>query len=83
MFTAMINSLKNGELPAPKELKARLPPALVKKSGVLQQPRPCWSNDPKINPDSVHLLWAAILLEDHELINLAAGMLFTQLSELS
>jgi hypothetical protein len=78
MFSEMIKLLKRGELPTAEELQIRLKPAIVKKSGVMQQPRLCWSNDPKINPDSSHLLWAAILLEDQELTCMAVGMLFVE-----
>lgn len=78
MFTKMIQLLESGVLPASAELKIRLQPALAKKSGVLQQPRPCWSNDPKINPDTGHMLWAAILLADQELIGMTVAMLFVE-----
>ena len=78
MFSEIIKLLKRGKLPSPEELQIRLKPAMVKKSGVMQQPRLCWSNDPKINPDSVHMLWAAILLEDHGLISMAVGMIFIE-----
>ena len=79
MFSKMIELLKRGKLPSPEELRARrLKTATIKKSGVLQQPNPCWSNDPKINPDSVHLLWAAILQGYQERINIATGMIFVE-----
>ena len=75
MFTQMLELLKKGELPLSKDLETRLKPAIVKKSGVMQQPRPCWSNDPKINPNATHILRATIMLEDHELISMAIGIL--------
>lgn len=78
MFTKMIQLLKRGELPSVAELQIRLQPALIKKSGVLQQPRLCWSNDPKINPDAGHMLWAAILLADQELVSMTVAMLFVE-----
>ncbi len=68
-------SLKEGVLPPGPSLRRRLALALVKKAGILQQPRPCWSNDPKINPEARHLLWAAVILEDFEAVGLAAGLL--------
>ncbi|MBU0675413.1 MAG: hypothetical protein KJ950_12280 [Proteobacteria bacterium] len=48
-------------MPPVEPLAQLLRVALVKKQGVLQQPPACWSSDPKINPDSVHLVWAAVL----------------------
>jgi hypothetical protein len=75
MFQEMLMSLKEGVLPPAASLRRRLALALVKKSGILQQPRPCWSNDPKINPEARHLLWAAVIIEDVEAIGLAAGLL--------
>lgn len=78
MFSEMIASLKKGEMPSVENLRTKLQPAMVKKSGVLQQPRMCRSNDPKINPDSIHMLWAAILLGDQELIDVVAGMIFVE-----
>jgi len=79
MFREMLESLKNGVLPSSVSLRPRLALALVKKSGILQQPPPCWSNDPKINPEARHLLWAAVIVEDVEAIGLAAGLLTLEL----
>ena len=78
MFSKIIELLKAGELPSSAELSARLKPAMVKKGGVMNQPRLCWSNDPKINPDAVHMLWAAILLGDHEMVLMVVGMVFVE-----
>jgi len=75
MFQEMLMSLKEGVMPPAPSLRRRLALALVKKAGILQQPRPCWSNDPKINPEARHLLWAAVILEDFEAVGLAAGLL--------
>ncbi len=78
MFSKIFESIKRGVLPPSEELKTILKPAMVKKTGVMQQPRPCWSNDPKINPDAGHMLWTAILLEDPESIDMATAMLFVE-----
>ena len=78
MFSKMIGLMRRGELPHSEELKTILKAAMVKKTGVMQQPRPCWSNDPKINPDAGHMLWAAILLGDQGLISMATAMLFVE-----
>jgi len=79
MFGELLKSLEAGRLPAPESLRKRLNPALVKKAGILQQPRSCWSNDPKINPEGRHLLWVAVILQDGESIGLAAGLLVQEL----
>lgn len=78
MFSEIIRLLRSGVLPSDEQLIRRLKPAMVKKGGVLQQPRMCWSNDPKINPDTVHLLWSAILSGREDLIFIAVGMLFVE-----
>jgi hypothetical protein len=79
MFREILESLKEGVLPSAGSLRRRLTLALVKKTGILQQPRACWSNDPKINPEARHMLWAAVILEDDEAIGLAAGLLSLEL----
>ena len=80
MFTEMINMLKEGRRPADDELKRRLDLAVVKKGGVLQQPKQCWSGDTKINPDAVHMLWAAVILGDVDTIATVVGMIGIELS---
>ena len=72
MFREMLKSLEDGVLPSAAALRQRLALALVKKAGILQQPRPCWSCDPKINPQTRHLLWAAVILEDEEALGQAS-----------
>jgi hypothetical protein len=79
MFREMLNSLESGTLPPVIPLRQRLTAAMIKKGGILQQPRPCWSNDPKINPEGRHILWAAVILEDDELIAQAVGLLIQEL----
>jgi hypothetical protein len=79
MFSNMINELQEDEIPAAGYLASILKVALVKKQGVLQQPPACWSNDPKINPDSAHLLWAAVLLGSEDEIITAAGLMMSEL----
>ncbi len=80
MFSEMIKMLKQGELPAGDPLRAKLKAALIKKGGVLQQPRPCWSGDPKINPLAQHMLWAAILLADGDSVEMVTAMLWQERS---
>jgi len=79
MFSKMINQLQEGRIPPAEDLASLLKVALVKKQGVLQQPPACWSNDPKINPDAVHLLWAATLLGHEDEILTAAGVMINEL----
>lgn len=75
MFSEMIAELKQGRLPAEMAiLQKRLDAALVKKIGVLKSPRMLWPIDRKINPDSRHLVWAAILVGDQAAYRLALDM---------
>lgn len=75
MFTDMINTLREGLIPQGDDLKRRLDLAIVKKGGILQQPKMCWSGDTKINPDSLHMLWAASILEDTDAMATVVGMI--------
>ena len=74
----MINKLRQGGRPSLDLLSSLLKVALVKKQGVLQQPPLCWSNDSKINPDVVHVLWAAVLLGGQDEIITAAGLMVAE-----
>ena len=74
MFAEMIGQLKKGELPAQGSIRARLDAAITKKLGILKTPYLCWSSDPKINPVTKHLFWAAVLLGDREKISLVEGI---------
>lgn len=64
MFSLFVESLYKGRLPDLDELQQRFNLSLVKKNGVLRLPYHFWQSDPKINPPVVHMLWAAVLLED-------------------
>jgi len=79
MFSKIIDQLREGKIPPPEDLSSLLKVALVKKQGVLQQPPACWSNDPKINPDSLHLLWVAVLLGSEDEILTAAGVMMNEM----
>ena len=70
----MIEQLKKGELPSQGYVRARLDVAITKKLGILKTPYLCWSSDPKINPVTKHLFWAAVLMGDREKINLIEGL---------
>ncbi len=66
MFEQMIERLQRGQLPDAAAIRPRLSAGLIKKLGIIQTPCSFWTGDPKINPRSEHLLWAAILLADRE-----------------
>ena len=76
MFEEMVSLLKQGKSPQTNLLRKRFERALVKKIGVINTPYSLWTSDPKINPRTKELLWAAILLEDKKnfrlLIDIAA-----------
>ena len=78
MLSTMLTSLKKGELPDMATLQGRLRAALVKKTAMLHLPRPFRHNDEKINPNSHHILWAAILLDDHPSQILALDLLLIE-----
>ena len=75
MFAEMVAQLERGEQPDPILLRGRLRAALTKKLALVQQPRTYWESDPKRNPRSDHLLWAALILDDTELIGLVQGII--------
>lgn len=62
----MIRSLERGELPNEQALRGWFRMALTKKLAIISLPPAFWENDPKRNPDSRYLLWAAVLLQDIE-----------------
>jgi hypothetical protein len=81
MFADMIDLLKKGETIDLKILRNRFDRALVKKIGVINTPYSFWSSDPKINPRTKELIWAAILLEDTDNFNILKGIAITEVVE--
>jgi len=81
MFTQMVNKLQNGTLPKKDELSTRFEFALVKKLGVIRTPYQFWPNDPKINPQTKHLLWATILLNDVENYRIVEAIISAELEK--
>ncbi|MFC1837867.1 hypothetical protein ACFLYW_04230 [Thermodesulfobacteriota bacterium] len=77
----MVSMLKNGEIIDLNLLRKRFDRALVKKIGVVNTPYPFWSSDPKINPLTKELIWAAILLEDSNNFQLLSGVAVTEANE--
>ena len=81
MFTHMISALQNGTLPDDRLLRKRFEAALVKKMGVIRTPQALWPADTKINPPAKQLLWAAILLQDHENFRMVEAVISSELEE--
>lgn len=78
MFTEIFDSLKQERWPDEVCLRRWFDLALIKKTGVMRQPYHCRSSDPKINPPAVHLLWAAVFLQDREAFSMVEGILLAE-----
>jgi len=78
MIDDIVSLLKQSRMPPPAAVKQWLKIALVKKMGVLSLPYHFWHGDSKINPAAKHLLWAAILAEDHENFTIVEGIIHTE-----
>lgn len=83
MFSEMIADLNRSIMPEPVNLTKRFDFALTKKLGVVNLPPAFRMQDPKFNPRSDHLLWAALLLLDRNRIELALSVIAVELSEIS
>ena len=81
MFTEMVFLLKSGEIIDLNLLRKRFDRALVKKIGTINTPYPFWPSDPKINPSTKELIWAAILLGDRDSFMLIEGIIAIELDE--
>jgi len=81
MFSEMITSVQNNKLPDPVMLRNRFEFALTKKLGIVKLPPAFWMRDPKINPPSAHLFWAALLLKDRHRIDMALSVIAVELAE--
>lgn len=81
MFSQMIAALGDQEMPEPAALTKRFDFAVTKKLGIIKLPRAFWMGDPKINPRSDHLFWAALLLKDRERIDLALSIIALEQAE--
>ncbi len=83
MFSDMVTDLNRSIMPEPVSLAKRFDIAITKKLGVVQLPPAFWMKDPKINPRSDHLLWAALLVLDRKRIELAMSVIAVEISEAS
>lgn len=81
MFSEMVANLAKGSLPESSALRQRFDIAVTKKLGVVRLPASFWMDDPKINPRSDHLFWAALLTQDRQRIDLALAVLAAELNE--
>ncbi len=75
MFSEMMAAPGRGGQPDPVRLRHWFRAALTKKLAVVRMPPAFWVRDPKINPRADHLLWAALLLDDREGVELAASII--------
>jgi hypothetical protein len=81
MFSEMIAAVNNNVDPEPISLQKRFDFALTKKLGIVKLPPAFWMQDPKINPRSDHLFWAALLLKDRNRIDMALSVIAVELAE--
>jgi len=81
MFSEMIAAVNNNVAPEPISLQKRYDFALTKKLGIVKLPPAFWMQDPKINPRSDHLFWAALLLKDRNRIDMALAVISVELAE--
>jgi len=81
MFAKIFSELTRGERVDSDLLKRRFDVAMTKKLGVVKLPPSFWMQDPKINPRTDHLLWAALLLNDPDRVALAFSALAVEHDE--
>ena len=82
MFTDMVEGLQQGVFPEIGPLKGRCRAALSKKLAIVSQPPTYWIDDPKRNPVTEHLLWAILLTEDPDLLDVIIGIVIMEQEEL-
>lgn len=78
MFTTLIEDLKQGNKPDLKALRQRLQLALIKKKAMMRLQPQFRHNDTKINPESRHMLWAALLVDDQESVTTLLDIMITE-----
>ncbi len=81
MFAEMVSDLGEGKLPEVALLRGRCHAAVTKKLAFVRLPPVYWENDPKRNPDTRHLLWAILLLQDQEMLDVLKGIILMEQAE--
>jgi len=81
MFSEMIADLNRSKMPDPAILATRFDFAMIKKMGIVRLPPAFRMQDPKINPRSEHLFWAALLLMDRSRVETALSIIAVELTE--
>jgi hypothetical protein len=81
MFAEMVSDLRLGNLPDLNLLRGRCHAAVTKKLAFVRLPPTYWENDPKRNPDTSHLLWAVLLLQDQEMLEIVKGVILMEQAE--
>lgn len=81
MFSEMVDGLKHGVLPDLALLRGRCRAALAKKLAIVSQPPTYWIDDSKRNPNTEHLLWAVLLLQDPDLLDVMIGIILMEQAE--
>ncbi len=81
MFVEVFRDMSMGKMIDTDLLGRRFDLAITKKLGVVKLPPSFWMQDPKINPRSDHLLWAALLLDDPDRVALAFSVLAVEYEE--
>jgi hypothetical protein len=83
MFSEIVLDLGRNRLPEPDSLCRRFDIAVTKKQGVVRLPPSFWVDDPKINPRTDHLFWAALLTGDLQRIELAMAVINSEILEMN
>ena len=81
MFAEMVSDLRRGKLPEVSLLRGRCHAAVTKKLAFVRLPPVYWESDPKRNPDTSHLLWAVLLLQDQEMLDVLKGIILMEQAE--
>ena len=81
MFSGMVADIRQGRLPDTTPLRGRFRAALTKKLALVSQPPTYWESDPKRNPNTEHLLWAVLLLQDPDLFEVVKGIILMDQAE--
>ena len=81
MFSEMVRDIEQGILPDVGLLRGRCHAAVTKKLALVRLPPAYWERDPKRNPDTGHMLWAILLLQDRDLLEVVKGVILIEQAE--